>query len=676
MLTVRHRIPVVVALVLGAVLWAGTPAAAEDPVDFGSSPVVDTVGALGDRVDEVEQAIDQAADRSGRQLFVAYVSEFTNPERADQWAADTAISNNMGTEDYLLAVAVDGRAYFLSRDDNASLSAGEIERISQDVIEPHLRDEDWAGAAIAAADAIGGGAGGGFPWGLVWFLLIAAAIVVVVVIVLARRRKRGGSGGGGAGTGAPPVSIEELRRQAGSALVAVDDALRTSEDELGFAVASYGDEATEPFRAALAEAKAKVAEAFTLQQKLDDADPDTDEQRREWYGRIIALAGEADALLDEQADRFDDLRGLEQNAPAELERVRGLAAQQQAALPAIGERLTALGAVYAASALSTVADNPAQAAARVSFALAAVDRAGASLDAGETGPAAVAIRGAEEAVDQAKLLAEAVDRLGADLEQADQAIAAGVADLDADVRTARSLDAANLGSIADATQAEASALGAALAQPGRDPLALGARLKQANDAIDQAIGAARDAAERAARAAAELDRALLSARSQVDAAESYLTARRGAVGPEARTRLAEAARLAALAEQQRAADPAAALQSARRAEQLAAEASRLAQQDVGGFDAGFGGGAQGRSSGGGDMLGAVLGGIVINSVLGGGGGGFGGLGGGGSRRSSGGGFGGFGGGRSTGGFGGGRSTGSFGGSSTRGRRSGGSGGRF
>src|SRR5688500_2042728 len=148
---------VVLAIVAGMVLVGAADAArAEDPVAFGSSPVVDSAGVLGDQTDEVVASLDAAAERSGRQLFVAYVDTFTNPEAADEWATRTAIDNNMGSEDYLLAVAVDGRAYYLSAASDASLSDAELDRISLEVIEPRLRDGDWAGAATAGAEAIAG----------------------------------------------------------------------------------------------------------------------------------------------------------------------------------------------------------------------------------------------------------------------------------------------------------------------------------------------------------------------------------------------------------------------------------------------------------------------------------------------------------------------------------------
>ena len=44
------------------------------------------------------------------------------------------------------------------------------------------------------------------------------------------------------------------------------------------------------------------------------------------------------------------------------------------------------------------------------------------------------------------------------------------------------------------------------------------------------------------RAAASLEQALMTARSTIDAADDFINTRRGAVGPEARTRLAEAQR--------------------------------------------------------------------------------------------------------------------------------------
>ena len=54
----------------------------------------------------------------------------------------------------------------------------------------------------------------------------------------------------------PPLPLDELSRRAGAALVATDDAVDTSAQELGFATAEFGDEATAPFAQALERARA------------------------------------------------------------------------------------------------------------------------------------------------------------------------------------------------------------------------------------------------------------------------------------------------------------------------------------------------------------------------------------------------------------------------------------
>ncbi len=70
----------------------------------------------------------------------------------------------------------------------------------------------------------------------------------------------------------PPAgpATEELDAQASQALVETDDSVRTSEQELGFATARFGEQAAAPFSAALRSAAAELAEAFRLRQLLDD----------------------------------------------------------------------------------------------------------------------------------------------------------------------------------------------------------------------------------------------------------------------------------------------------------------------------------------------------------------------------------------------------------------------
>lgn len=687
---------------LGGGLGGAVPARAEDPVQFGESHIVDTVGALGDREPEVVAALDALFAGTQIDLFVAYVSSFEGVDDTSTWADFTAVDNGFGDNDVLLAVATDDRQYQLSVATDFVLDEAQLAAVQSTAIEPSLRQNDWAGAAINGATAMqqsvageplsdpvitpgdaNPGSGGGFPlWIAVLLVLAVVAVVVAIVILVVRRR--GTAPVTGQGQPGAEVPTAELKREASSALIETDDAIKTSGQEVGFALAQYGAAAAEPFQAAVSSAAGQLSQAFTLQQRLDDAEPDTEEQVRAWYRQIIALCAEANRALDEQAAAFDELRQLEANAPAAAAALESELAAIDARLDQAETRVADLATRYTDTAIATVADNPDQAAERLTFATNALAEARTGLTAGEASAAAVDIRAAEEAIDQAKLLVDAVDRLAADLQRAESGIPAMLADLDSDLATARALPAAGDASAAvpgviASTEQTLAEVRSSLAAPPVNPIELLHTLEATNATMDATLQGVRNAQVQAERLQAALAQSLQAARSQVSAAEDFITARRGAVGAEARTRLAEAARLTAQADSLVTSDPAAALAVSQRAGSLAAEATTMARRDVDSFsnnddDFGdfFGGGGASRRGGSNGSMGAVLGGILIGQVLGGGGGGlfgggggggFGGMGGGGGRRSSGGGFG-----------GGGRSPGSFGGSGTRGRRGGG--GRF
>jgi hypothetical protein len=80
--------------------------------------------------------------------------------------------------------------------------------------------------------------------------------------------------------------------------------------------------------------------------------------------------------------------------------------------------------------------------------------------------------------------------------------------------------------------------------------------------------------------AAELEQQLQRARSQVSAAQDYITTHRGAVGAGARTRISEANRHLDAAVSLAANDPANALDEAREADKLAVAAIQSARNDV------------------------------------------------------------------------------------------------
>ena len=652
-----------------AMVVAGPVAAASatDPIPLGDSFVADEAGVLsGGQLSGADATLAKLETDTGISLYVALVPEFTNPSDRNAWADAVAQDNGLGDRQYLLAIATEARQYTISASPSGPLSEDQLVAIEQSLL-PDLRADDWAGAIDTAAtgvrQAAGGGtpgsSGGGIP-GFVWIILLLVVVAVIVFLVVRSRRKAKVAAGGT--TPLEQLPLQDLERQAGSALVATDDAVKTSEEELGFARAQFGDEATGEFEAALAQAKENLNQAFTLKQKLDDSTPDSEADTRAWNAQIIELCTQAGALLDEKAAAFDELRKLEQNAPEALAKVQELRGSVEPRIAEAESALAALSTRYAPSALATIADNPVQARQRLAFADDRLAEAQEDIGAGRGGEAAVGIRAAEEAVDQARLLVDAVGKLGQNLAAAEQSISALVANLQQDIAAASALSDADgrLASVIASTRQAVDAATAATAGAQLAPLQVLQSLEAANTQIDGAIAGIRDAQEQAERARQQLGQLLLQAQAQVSAAEDYITARRGAVGATARTRLAEAGASLVQAQQLQTTDPAQALSLAQRANQLAGQAIQSAQNDVGSFDAGIMGGGRAPAGGGDNVLGAVLGGIVINSMLGGGGGARGGFGG--ASGSLGGGRGG---GRTV------RTPGSFGGGGTRGRRGGG-----
>lgn len=640
-----------VLLVALAVIWsllfgAAIPAAATPPVSLGSSRVLDDAGVLGSSEEREIVARSEALSESSRlDLWVVYVDRFTDPSDPSEWGTETARLNGLGLNQYVLVVSTEGRTFYLAGQSGGPVSDEQLARIEQDRIGPALGNDGWVAGAIAAADGLAAahGGGGGVNLGVVLFVLLLAAVLGVLVwlFVRARRRAAGGS--------ATAVPIEELARRAASALVQTDDAVKTSEQELGFARAQFGDEAAAEFEAAIAQAKADLDAAFSLQQKLDDDIPDTDDEVRAWTTRIIELCTHANAELDAKAEAFDELRKLEQNAPEALTRVQELRTEIAARVPDTTATLTALRQEYAADALATIADNPEQVTQRLAFADEQVARAEAAIGAGKGGEAAVSIRAAEEAIGQARALEDAVVRMQDDLRAAESQAAALLAEIDGDLAAAAALPDVDgrVTGVVTATRQQTAAAQPLLTGAERDPLGALELLERANAQIDALLAGIHDEQERQRRAAQQLEQLLTHAQAQVSAAEDFITSRRGAVGATARTRLAEAGASIVHARQLAATDPATALSAAQRANELAAQAIRQAQNDVGAFGSGSG-------NGGGNVMGAVLGGILLNSMLGGGGG----------RRGAGPAM-------RSGGRGGGFSSGSFGGGATRTRRGGG-----
>lgn len=654
---------------------ANVPVAA--PVDVSSSTLLDDrAGALGSETASVQQRLEDFRSATGFRLVVVVVDSFSSPSDPSGWAKKTAQESGLGSKDILLSIAVQqGKFHNVSA--NGSKAARYDQAVASDARSSFSKTDLAPGIEAVAAgyeQRLGSGSAGsgsgsqntsnsnssGFG-GIVTTILVLAVVGVIGYFIFSKRKRRAaGEVAWQQQTGQAPPTPEEiaaLRQEAGPLLIAADDAIRTSEEELGFATAAFGEDAIKTFEQDLKAAKDDLAAAFKLQQQLDDDVPDTPFQQRDWLAEIIQRCHRVSQVLDSHRKEFDELRTVEAKAPQ-------MADALEAALPALRQRLSSaeaqigsLAGEYAETALSKIKDNAEQAAARLDFAQEAIGKVRASVAAGSNGEAAVNVRAAESAEAQAADLVSAVENARTTLAEARASLEGEVRAAATDLAQARALLAqGSRPDLAGPTAAVEAALGDVKTQlsSGRpDPVGLLDALRQARASLDAPLAQFRDAQARQARAAEQLDGVLRSAAAKIEGTDDFVRSRRGGVGSEARTRLAEAARYLDEARSLASSDPQAALAAAQRAEQLADQAASIAENDVDRFGGGNGfggGGGFGRGGGLNGIGGAVLGGIILDSILRGshssgndgggffGGGGFGGFGGGGGGDFGGGGF--------------------------------------
>jgi len=632
----------VMLTVLAAGLLLAPPAAAQPPFRLADY-VTDDARALSDSGRAaVTSAVDKLyADRHVR-LWVVYVDDFSDFRPTD-WAQRTYRLSDLGADDALLAVATTGRAYaFLVPTTINTVSSGQVDELRRGKIEPALHSGDWSGAAVAAADGLNttSTTTSTSPVSLLVALGVIAVAVLALVVVMRLRRQRRRAAELAAARRVDPtdanalaaVPLEALDELSRSIVVAVDNALRTSANELTLAIDEFGQDRTKPFTEAVASAKAALSQAFTVRQQLDDATPETPQQRRDLLTRVIVSAARADRELESQTERFEKLRDLVINAPSRLDGLTERYVELSARIAPAEQRLAELQREFDAAALSSVSDNVATAKERLAFADrnigAARDRAGRAVSGGQ-GALVDAVRAAESALGQARALLDAVDSADTDIRHAIDGLPSAMSDLQASIeradtqlQTAHGGRAAHAGDLAAARDAAVKALDHARGTGSADPLSAFAGLSQADADLDRLLDTVAEERAHLERLNRALEQALFTAESRVRAVSEYIDTRRGSIGPEARTRLAEASRHLEGAHQKRSADLTEAIAHANAASTLAATAQALANADVQSTQRAY-------TRRGGSDMGAMMGGIIIGDLLAGGmrggfGGGFGG----------------------------------------------------
>jgi uncharacterized membrane protein YgcG len=398
--------------------------------------VTDQTGTLSSSRPQIDAALEGLFQRTGVQLYVLFVHTTGGMDIAG-YAYEVG-QQSLSARDALLVVATDDRT------DNISVGADLLPRVSQtsldrvrsNVLEAGLASGDFGGAVVATADALGdvfpqtvptGGAtsgptaqptpvetappgpsegssgAGSFLILLLAGLLIAVGAAILIGRVVRLRTER-------RALFEEAKTQEQLGRQANALLLETDDALRDADQELGFAEAEFGAAEVKQLKDALARAREDLNAAFLIGQKLDDAEPETAEQRRQMIQDVITKAQQAHATADQQAAALGRLRDMEKKAPEALDRLDGQVRVVESSVDkarADQDRL----ARYAETSTAAVATNIDSATSKIAQARELLRDGREQLAAKQMAKAAIAAKGAEDLLTDAAVLLAAVTNL-------------------------------------------------------------------------------------------------------------------------------------------------------------------------------------------------------------------------------------------------------------------------
>lgn len=415
-------------------------------------------------------------------------------------------------------------------------------------------------------------------------LVVFAAVLGIVVVAgfafglaLLFRNRQGAQSSSASG-------LPALRDRANIALVRLDDSLAVASDELGFAIAQFGEERTAEFAEAVVEARALATSAFRIRKELDDAFPESDTRRRELTLQMIASSEKAQRLLDTQQGSFTRRRTEELEAPKALDSLSASITKATKRLNPTRATLARLAAEYRPTVADEHADAVDDAERHLTDAKQTVADASSQLSPAGVNAVTGEVAAANRAVARAVALLDSIDTLATELDNAEAAVKTLVTSTKKDLAEARAQrdsapDADTGAAIVEAVDAVEKVLAAvASAKQPSDPIEALDRLNAAVAELDTALATARNQSQRLEHARLALAGTLVSARSQLAAAKGIIGAGGGRVGADARARLSEAERELAHAEAE--VDPVEALDAARRAVTNARDADALARYDA------------------------------------------------------------------------------------------------
>lgn len=583
---------------------------------------------------EVTNLLREGIKENGVKLYIVFTEDI--PGDPEAYAAQ--LRKQTPTRDTMV-LAIDTK----QRVQGSSWGEKIHNDLARDIVDAateKLADSDWAGAAKASADVA---AGTTDPASVAW--LGAAGLAVVGggagAFVWARRSRRRKeteqleaartiTPTDTADLAAQPTDV--LRKLADEELHSTDESIRKGDEELRIAVAEFGEERTRSLTRALAHSRNTLNTAYGLHQRIIANLFRNEDEERSLLVEIISSCGTADAELDSKAAEFEKLRQKLIDAPQIVDALWQETVALRTRVPSARTKLQNLHDKWEAPLLSSIADNADVADAEIDHAEKALNQARELLakPAGKQGGLVDAIGAARMSCQQAGQQLQAIEHAEEQLGVAQQNLGALIDEVAEEIEEASQLSQSHADfdhtALRDAMTRAETALTAARADGGTDPLGVYSELLDADGQLDIQLDEARGANNDYRRTIDMVDRTVFDVEQRLKVVDDTIMNRGRIVSVETRSAAQGARDALNAATSLRKQKPRQALLAAQNASRLAQEATAHARQDIDHFNqrhavGGYGG--YGFGGGGGNLItGMVLGSLLSGN--GGFGGGFGG----------------------------------------------------
>ncbi|WP_216387116.1 TPM domain-containing protein [Arcanobacterium phocae] len=429
---------------------------------------------------------------SSGNLWVITVDDFDGLA-PDNWVQKTFDKSGLTSADGLLAVSV-GTSELYAYSPDGQIKELLNQATSQDVLDK-FHDGEWDAGIELFGEHVRTLRNGGpapvapgqaaAPNVLPVIVLIALGGTVVVGFSVWRKKKARVS---------EAVSNTQLAKQASAELLAADDDVRAGANELEFARAEFGVEATREFRDALTQAQEAVHKAFNLRRLLDDDEPETPAQEHQMNTQILQLSHHARETMQAQAEQFSALRDLANRVDSKLSDLQERHDELQSQLSLAEVKVRNLGLSFPQESLATISTYPSQIRSLLSASSTHITDAHTHVKQAEKGEAVQYARMAEGILDQASKLMDRIDQAPTLLAQARDHLPQAIESLSADISDAKRLGQGNA-TITQRRQEAEAVIARATAGSAVDLLLVADQLEEAERQLDLALVHVRTAAE-------------------------------------------------------------------------------------------------------------------------------------------------------------------------------------